>query len=89
MKVNIKNSSKIQNVLSEIVNRRRTGNAMANSERTTTVYKTIQKKLKIEQKKKKKKKKKNALKTVDELQCFVEGKWKNLNEVAIFFAYKV
>ena len=85
MKVNIKNSSKIQNVLSEIVNRRRTGNAMANSERTTTVYKTIQKKLKIEQKKKKK----NALKTVDELQCFVEGKWKNLNEVAIFFAYKV
>ena len=52
MKVNIKNSSKIQNVLSEIVNRRRTGNAMANSERTTTVYKTIQKKLKIEQKKK-------------------------------------
>ena len=85
MKVNIKNSSKIQNVLSEIVNRRRTGNAMANSERTTTVYKTIQKKLKIEQKKKIK----NALKTVDELQCFVEGKWKNLNEVAIFFAYKV
>jgi hypothetical protein len=83
MKVNIKNSSKIQNGLSEIVNRRRTGNAMANSERTTTVYKTIQKKLKIEQKKK------NALKTVDELQCFVEGKWKNLNEVAILFAYKV
>jgi hypothetical protein len=84
MKVNIKNSSKLQNGLSEIVNRSRTGNAMANSERTTTVYKTIQKKLKIEQKKKK-----NALKTVDELKCFVEGKWKNLNEVAILFAYKV